>query len=78
MTLPPTPPPITQIQYVCYMVDEQNQLIDLTNVCGSNELRKTCQDYQSKEEAQAAFNNKLPGTEYLDGDGDGKVCEWNR
>ena len=76
MTPPPPPPPMAQVNYVCYMVDEKQNLIDLIHLCGEN--RKTCQDYQTQEEAQAAFNNKLPGTEYLDGDKDGKVCEWNK
>jgi hypothetical protein len=50
--------------------EERNsyELVDLSRLC--NEKRMTCADYSSPEQAQQAFNAKLPGTKYLDADGD--------
>jgi hypothetical protein len=49
-------------------------MINLNTLCG--EAKLNCSNIRSKEEAQAAFDKKQPGTQGLDGDGDGKVCEW--
>jgi hypothetical protein len=49
-------------------------MINLNTLCG--EAKLNCSNFCSKEEAQAAFDNTQPGTQGLDGDGDGKVREW--
>jgi hypothetical protein len=67
---------ITQ-QYTCYITDSYGKTLDLSEiVCGIKPPRKTCADYATGEEAQQAFDAQLSGTQYLDGDGDGSVCEW--
>ena len=64
-------------QYTCYITDSVGTTIDLTeSVCKIKPPRKTCSDYPSSEAAQNAFEQNLPGTQYLDADGDGRVCEW--
>ncbi len=69
------PPPPFPIEYVCFMVNDNNSVRDLSYLCGDQ--RKYCSDFKTQQEAQAAFDSKMPGTQYLDGDNDGKVCEWN-
>jgi hypothetical protein len=49
-------------------------MINLNTLCG--EAKLNCSNFRSKQEAQAAFDKKQPGTQGLDGDGDGRVCEW--
>lgn len=64
----------------CYIVDDSNRMIDLSLLCGEQEEipRLTCDDFETKEAAQAAFDADIPGTDRMDADNDGQVCEWKR
>ncbi|MBE9019210.1 hypothetical protein IQ272_24360 [Chroococcidiopsidales cyanobacterium LEGE 13417] len=70
--VPPPPQPHTW-EPLCYLELRLGQMINLNSLCG---VRLQCSYFQSKELAQAAFDRREPGTEGMDGDRDGKVCEW--
>ncbi len=75
MFTPPPPQPYDwQAQPLCYVIWQPGAMINLNTLCG--EAKLNCSNFCSKEEAQAAFDNTQPGTQGLDGDGDGKVREW--
>lgn len=75
MFTPPPPQPYNwQAQPLCYVIWQSDTMINLNSLCG--EVKLSCSNFRSKEEAQAAFDKKQLGTQGLDGDGDGKVCEW--
>ncbi len=75
MFTPPPPQPYDwQAQPLCFLIWQPGAMINLNTLCG--EAKLNCSNFRSKEEVQAAFDKKQPGTQGLDGDGDGKVCEW--
>lgn len=51
----------------CYIVDSANRMIDLSLLCGGKKEvpRLTCDDFESREAAQAAFDAGVPGTAAL-------------
>ncbi|MGH2413611.1 MAG: excalibur calcium-binding domain-containing protein [Microcystaceae cyanobacterium] len=71
--LPPPQPYEWQNPPICYMIVNPGTMLNLNSLCG---VHLTCSAFRSSQEAQAAFDSKEPGTEGLDGDNDGKVCEW--